>query len=177
MEILTTTLQALKTITCRAIAITFGVLLLLAGTLPARASSEDTIEAVYVFNFAKLVTWPDSSGPITIGIIGSSSAGDAITAIVNGKSANGRPIAVKSIGAGDAKSCQIVFVCGGGGVPSTGASPVLTVGEASGFASSGGCLDFVVEDGTVHFEVNVSAFKHAHLTPDPKLAELGKVVG
>jgi hypothetical protein len=84
---------------------------------------------------------------------------------------------VKSISAGEAKNCQIVFVCGGGGVPSTGSTAVLTVGESSGFASGGGCIDFIVEGGAVHFEVNESAIKHAHLTPDPKLAELGKVVG
>jgi hypothetical protein len=177
MEILTSTRKALKA-SCRFMSIAvLSTLLLMAGTLAARASSQDTIEAAYVYNFAKLVSWPESSGPLTIGVIGSSAAGDAIASIVNGKSANGRTITVKSISAGEAKSCQIVFVCGGGGTPSTGGAAVLTVGEASGFAAGGGCIDFIREGGAVHFEVNLGAIKHAHLTPDAKLSQLGKVVG
>jgi hypothetical protein len=152
-------------------------LFMISGAMPAKAGVEDSIKAAYVFNFAKLVTWPSGSGSLTIGIIGSSAAGDAITSIVNGKSANGRTIAVKHIGASEAKSCDIVFVCAGGGVPSTGGAAVLTVGEDGGFASSGGCIDFTVDGGAVHFEVNLGSIKKAHLSADPKLSALGKVVG
>lgn len=140
------------------------------------ASAEDSVKAAFVYNFAKLTTWPGGSGNLVIGVIGSSGAGDAIKTVVDGKDANGRKIDVKSIGAGDAKSCQMVFVCGSGKAPSAG-SGVLTVGEGPGFASSGGGIGFVTDGGKVRFEINVGAIKKAGLSVSDKLTAIGKVVG
>jgi hypothetical protein len=153
-----------------------------AGATPAAgggASAEEAVKAAFVFNFAKLTDWPGSasSGPIVIGIIGSGGTGEAIQRTVDGKSANGRTINVKSIGAGAAKSCHIVFVCGSGGPPATGSEPVLTVGESGGFTSQGGAIGFVSEGGKVKFELNKKALKKAGLSVDGKLEAIAKVVG
>lgn len=151
---------------------------LLGAARPARASSEDAVKAAFVFNFAKLTTFPSSGGPIVIGVIGSSSAGDTIESVVNGKSASGRSIVVKHIGAGAAKGCQMVFVCAPGGGSAAGSpSGVLTVGESPGFAGGGGCIGFTVDGGKVRFEINTANIKRAHLQVDGKLVNLAKVVG
>jgi hypothetical protein len=150
-----------------------GVLLSSAAT--AFASAESSIKAAYVYNFAKLTTWP-SDGDIVIGIIGSSESGDTIKKVVDGKAVGSHTISVKSIGAGEAKSCQIVFVCSGGGVPSTGSAHVLVVGEGDGFAKNGGAIGFVAEDGRVKFEISNSALKRAGLKISDKLEAIGKVI-
>lgn len=146
---------------------------------PAGGSAEEAVKAAFVFNFAKLTTWPasESSGPIVIGIIGSGGTGEAIARVVDGKSANGRAINVKNIAAGAAKSCHIVFVCGSGNPPSVGSDPVLTVGESNGFANEGGAIGFVSDGGKVKFELNKKAVKKAGLSIDSKLEALAKVVG
>ena len=148
---------------------------------PARVgdSAEEAVKAAYVYNFAKLTKWPSSapSGPLVIGIIGSSGAGAAITRIVDGKDAGGRTINVKSISASAAKTCHIVFVCGSGGPPAVGSSPVLTVGEKDGFASDGGAIGFVSDGGKVRFELNKKVVKKADLDMDSKLEAIAKVVG
>ncbi len=140
-----------------------------------RGSAESSIKAAFVYNFAKLTTWP-SDGDIVLGIVGSSEAGDTIKRIVDGKPAGGHTISVKEIGAGEAKSCQMVFVCGGGGVPSVGSAHVLTVGEADGFADKGGAIGFETADGKVHFAINMGAVKKAGLKIGDKLKAIGRVI-
>ncbi|MGV3614511.1 MAG: YfiR family protein [Fimbriimonas sp.] len=143
------------------------------------ASAEEAVKAAFVFNFAKLTTWPasESSGPLVIGIIGSGGTGEAIERVVNGKTANGRTINVKSVAAGAAKSCHIVFVCGSGGPPSVGSDPVLTVGESGGFTGQGGAIGLVSDGGKVKIELNKKAVKKAGLNVDSKLEAIAKVVG
>jgi hypothetical protein len=138
-------------------------------------SAESSIKAAYVYNFAKLTTWPED-GDIVIGIIGSSDAGDTIKRIVDGKAAGSHTISVKDISAGGAKSCQMVFVCSGGGVPSVGAAHCLTVGEGDGFADNGGGIGFESTDGKVHFAINMKAVKKAGLKINDKLKAIGRVI-
>jgi hypothetical protein len=143
------------------------------------SSSEDAVKAAFVYNFVKLTKWPSSApgGNLVVGVVGSSGAGSAVKSVVDGKDSGGRKIEVKSVDAGGAKSCHVVFVCGSGGPPATGGSPVLLIGESGGFASKGGMIGFVSVDGKVKFEVNMGAAKKAGLAIDAKLASLGKVVG
>jgi hypothetical protein len=140
-----------------------------------RGSAESSIKAAYVYNFAKLTTWP-SDGNIVIGIVGSSESGDAIKKIVDGKSVDGHTISVKDISAGDAKGCQIVFVCGSGGAPSVGSAHVLLVGEGSGFAQGGGSIGFEMSDGKVKFNISMKSVKKAGLKISDKLVAIGNVI-
>ena len=149
-------------------------------TAPAHASAEDAVKAAFLYNFAKLTTWPSGSGPIVVGVIGSSSAGDMISAVCNGKDAGGRTLVVKHITSSEARSCQVVFVCapdGASAAASARSAAVLTVGESPGFAGSGGCIGFVLESGRVRFEINKANVRKAHLELDGKLLNLGKIVG
>ena len=165
----------------RSLAVISSLMILLAGSRysPSYAhgghgSAESSIKAAFVYNFAKLTTWP-SEGDIVIGVIGSSEAGETIKRIVDGKPVGGHTISVKDIGAGEAKSCQMVFVCGSS-VPSVGSAHVLTVGEGDGFADKGGAIGFETADGKVHFAINMSAVKKAGLKIGDKLKAIGRVI-
>jgi hypothetical protein len=57
-----------------------------------------------------------------------------------------------------------------------GTSPVLTVGEPSGFARSGGAIGLVFRDGRIAFEINPAAAARAGLTVSSKLLRLAEIV-
>jgi len=54
--------------------------------------------------------------------------------------------------------------------------PILTIGDAPGFAKRGGIINFMLEDNKVRFEVNVEAAKHADLTISSRLLTLARIV-
>ena len=77
-----------------------GLLLpLLAGGLAYASDTEpeDALKAVVVLNFLRYSTWPDSSGPIAVGVVGRSSVLAPFRQVLEGKSVNGRAIHVVEI--------------------------------------------------------------------------------
>lgn len=57
-------------------------------------------------------------------------------------------------------------------------SPILTVGETSGFLTSGGMINFLMKDEKIRFEINNTAAKRAGLKIRSKLLRLAeRVIG
>ena len=154
-------------------------------------SSEYLIKAGFIYNFAKLVEWPTISfaqpdSPIVIGILGEDPFGATLDKIVADKKINGRGLAVKRLkwsrDLKDLKDCNILFVSTSekehieSVIDAMKGLPILTIGDAPGFAKRGGVMNFVLEDNKVRFEVNVEAAKHADLTISSRLLTLAKIV-
>jgi YfiR/HmsC-like len=154
-------------------------------------SSEYLIKAGFIYNFAKLVEWPTSSfaqpdSPIVIGILGEDPFGTTLDRIVADKKINGRGFAVKRLKWSkdfkDLKDCNILFVSASekehidSVVDAMKWLPILTIGDAPGFARRGGIMNFTLEDNKVRFEVNVEAAKHADLTISSRLLTLARIV-
>jgi len=82
----------------------------------------------------------------------------------------------------EACKCHIVFVSAlekkrfGALLQAVQNSSVLTVGEAPGFAAQGGVVNFTLENGAVHFEVNLEAARHKDLEISSKLLGLATVM-
>ncbi len=159
--------------------------------LDSSDSSEYLIKAGFIYNFAKLVEWPTTSfaqpdSPIVIGILGEDPFGATLDKIVADKKINGRGIAVKRVKWGrdfkDLKDCNILFVSSSekehieSVIDAMKGLPILTIGDAPGFAKRGGIMNFVLEENKVRFEVNVEAAKHADLTISSRLLTLAKIV-
>ena len=53
---------------------------------------------------------------------------------------------------------------------------VLTVGETEGFASQGGIVNFKLEGGRVHLEINIDAAAQAKLRISSKVLNLAQIV-
>ena len=168
----------------RSIPVIAMLLSLLGGTL-VRAESEAGVKAAYLVNFAKFVDWPAaafSSGkaPLVIGIVGRDAVGDELLRAGNGVSANGHPIEVRRISAGDARDCHVVFIPeserGDAVIAATQGSPVLVVGEGDGFTRRGGALGFVKDGGSVKFEANPKAAARNGLTVSAKLLRSARAV-
>jgi hypothetical protein len=162
-----------------------------ADSLDSSDSSEYLIKAGFIYNFAKLVQWPTTAfaqadSPIVIGILGDDPFGATLDRIVADKKINGRGLVVRRLRWSrdfkEVKDCNILFVSSSekehldSVVEMMKLLPILTIGDAPGFAKRGGIMNFTLEDNKVRFEVNVEAAKHADLTISSRLLTLAKIV-
>jgi hypothetical protein len=173
-----------------------GMTLNWASTADAQAgdasdSSEYLIKAGFIYNFAKFVEWPAAAfsqpdSPIVIGVLGTDPFGNVLDRIVEGKKVGSRGFLVKRYKWGrdlkDLKDCKILFVSASERAHideillSVKGLPILTVGEAPGFAERGGVIRFALEDNRVRFEVNVDAAHQADLNISSRLLTLAKII-
>jgi hypothetical protein len=159
--------------------------------LDSSDSSEYLIKAGFIYNFAKLVEWPTTAfaqpdSPIVIGILGDDPFGVTLDRIVADKKINGRSFAVKRLkwskDLKDLRGCNILFISSSekehidGVLDAMKSLPILTIGDAPGFAKRGGIMNFTLEDNKVRFEVNVEAAKRSDLTISSRLLTLARIV-
>jgi hypothetical protein len=164
--------------------------LLAANSALAQESSplQYQVEAVFLFNFAKYVDWPaaaftNAAAPITIGVLGTDPFGDSLQHVVEGKTINGRSFVIKHL-ATDAglSGCQILFISDseaarmGEILDKAAALPILTVGEDEAFAEDGGIINFVIKDGKVRLEIDLTKARKNGLTISSRLLAVADVV-
>jgi len=157
-------------------------------TYAQQAPTEYQVKAAYLFNFLKFVEWPDDptkvlNGQWVIGIVGESPFGDELTQAVSGKSVQGHELQVRIFQpTEDVRTCHILFISASekkrlpAVLAALHGSSVLTVGDMTNFADSGGMIQFVMEDGSVRFVINVGATSQARLKVSSKLLSLARAV-
>lgn len=150
---------------------------------------EHRVKAVFLFNFAQFVVWPDSAfsgptDPLVVGILGDDPFDTYLDDVVRGEKVNNRPIEVKRYrNVEEAKTCHVLFVS-----PSEAArmdeilsalrpSKVLTVGESDGFFRHGGMVNFSTESGRIRLKINLEEVHDAGLSMSSKLLRLADVSG
>ena len=141
-----------------------------------------------LYNFARFVEWPSDSfrspdAPLAICIVGHDPFSRETENELRTRPLAGHPVEFMAVKQTDPlKACHIVFVPltekdqAAGIVRSLKGSMALTVGESEGFAVSGGIINFTIEQGNVHFEINRLAADRAGLKISAKLLNLAKVV-
>jgi hypothetical protein len=151
-------------------------------------SSEYLIKAGYIFNFARLVEWPNSAArkgqPIVIGVLGNDAFATVLGRVVDGKKIDDRPFVVKRLKNKEFKdcSCQILFVAAAESartdeiIQLQSSAAVLTIAEAPDFARRGGIIALILEDSKVRFLVNVDAATQAGLSISSRLLTLATIV-
>jgi hypothetical protein len=154
----------------------------------AQTADEYQVKAAFVFNFAKFIEWPAQAfqtpkDPVTVCVLGHNPFGNTLEEVIHGKSIDGRSLVYRQISdAESASTCQILFVATSeckrframhGNLKPLG---ILSVGEAEGFASDGGVINFKVEDGRVRFEINLEAAERQQLHISSKLLSLAQIV-
>jgi hypothetical protein len=154
----------------------------------AQSATEYQVKAAFLFNFAKFVEWPTDAFPsadsaLQICVLGQDPFGRDFEQVIVDKSVNGHRIEVAHPeGVPQARACQILFISASekSHLPSIlqglkGAS-VLIVGDLPGFASQGGAINFVIDDGRVRFEINLKSAELAHLKISARLLTVAKIV-
>ncbi len=167
------------------------LLFLLFSTAVSRADqtfTEYKVKALFLYNFAKYVDWPDGTfanakTPFTIGILGKDRISDDLRGTVEGKTIDGHPLIIKRVASdGDFKDCQIIFVSNSENaatediIARIGTMHILTVGEDSAFLEKGGCINLVLKEEKVHLEVNLAAANKAALKISSKLLAVAETV-
>lgn len=150
-----------------------------------QAANKYQVKAAFLYNFGRFVDWPanSSTDPFVIGILGDDPFHGALEATVKDKTIDGRQVLVNRVVSIDAaRNCQVLFISPSESqklpsiLNSLKGSPVLTVGETTGFARLGGVINFRIEDYRVRFEINVDAAERAGLKISSKLLSLARIV-
>jgi hypothetical protein len=162
------------------------------GGVFARAESPSPtmhqVQAAFLFNFAKFVTWPDdaferSGNSLIIGVLGEDPFGAVLEETIRDKTVTGKKLAVmRFMRVQDAVKSHILFLSSSEEshlpriMKALEKTNVLTVSDMEQFAERGGMVAFTVEDQKVRFNVNADAVERAGLKMGSQLLKLAKIV-
>jgi hypothetical protein len=142
------------------------------------------VKAAFVYNFTKFVTWPassfpNSSSPFVIGIVGDDSLQGSLDAIVRNKTAENRPIVVRHIAWTDIDSCNLLFIPNDESGRASQLSrvksrSVLVVSESPGMLRKGATINLFLDQDRVMFEIAPNAAKDTGLTLSSRLLSLAR---
>ena len=146
------------------------------------------VQAAFLFNFTKFVTWPDdafqrSGNTLVIGVLGEDPFGVVLEETIRDKTIMGKKLAVKRfVSIQDAVHSHILFLSSSeeSHLPHLlkvlEKTTVLTVSDMEDFAERGGMIAFTVEDQKVRFNINVEAVERAGLKMGSQLLKLARIV-
>lgn len=133
-----------------------------------RFDEKDTsaiIKSSYIYNFAKLIDWPDDKkrGNFIIGVMGGSSMYQQLVTKYNGKTIGSQPIEIRKISSTQNFSvCHVLFVDHDHNsvldevVPKINNESTLLITHKKGGLSIGAAINFVVVEDNLKFELSVS---------------------
>jgi hypothetical protein len=172
----------------RRIALLVVLALALAGR-PAVAveASLPSVKAAFVFNFIKLVSWPEGrlgggSVPVQVCVIKGDEMESALRNALAGKLAGTHPIQVAAVGEGDnLGSCHVLYL--GGRTSSRNSAlmgrvsgkGVLLVDEGPRFTWPDGMIRLFQEQNRMRFELNLESLERSGLKVDPRLIRLARI--
>ncbi|MGD2033669.1 MAG: YfiR family protein [Bacteroidales bacterium] len=139
------------------------------------------IEAMFIYNFLRLIKWPDGhvSDVFVIGVYGNSETYDHLVNYTKGKRVGTKSIVVKKINSSkETANCQVVFVPGANRDKVTeikkhlGNQPCLVVSEQEGMNANGSTIEFVLQDNKLKFRVNESRAKQQNLILSKSLIDM-----
>jgi len=152
-------------------------------TAPCAPIEEHQIKAAMLFNMIRFIDWPENGGSngsklITICIHGKSPLTDALRKL-EGKQIRGKTIAISQAReSANYQSCQLLAAGQKdhqllqAALAQTRSLALLTVGEARGFAESGGVIGLFIRNERVRFEINLAAARRHKLRISSKLLKL-----
>jgi len=164
----------------------FLLFLLLISAIDANAQrpTDFDVKAAYLYNFAKYVRWPPhETGNFEICVLGNDPFGNALDQIARGEKIGGEDLTIRRLHSpADALTCRILFVGSseskriGQDMAVLSAHPILTVSDIDNFASQGGTIQFVNDEGRVRFVINRGAAEKSGLALSSELLKVAKLV-
>jgi hypothetical protein len=156
----------------------------------APVPTENAVKAAFLYHFAQLVTWPEEAAdaetdPVSIAVVGRDPFGGVLEATIAGQTVRGRPIRVVRAKAASelAVTPHVLFVGAERAseaermLAALPAGPILTVGQAKGFATRGGMVEFrLTPDSRVAFDINLRAVERAGLRMSSQLLKIARIV-
>ncbi len=148
---------------------------------PSPTVPEYQLKAVFLFNFAQFVDWPEEAfanaqAPLVIGVLGEDPFGAYLDDLVQSERIGERPIVIRRFRRPqDVIGCHILFVSRNQAAhfdriaPELKVRNLLTVGDTDSFNRQGGLVRFVTEGGKIRLRINAEAAKRCGLTISSKL--------
>lgn len=175
--------------------LTFGLAALRTDTFAQPSATEYQIEAAYLLNFGKFVTWPAASASsntarvtkspdiFSICVLGEDPFGSVLDATVRGEKINSKPVTARHVrGLEEAAGCNVLFIGESGeshsrkAISALNKAGVLTVSDVAGFLDHDGIIQFVLSGNNVRFEVNLEAAEEGQLTLSSELLKVARNV-
>jgi hypothetical protein len=144
-------------------------------------------KAAYIYNFGKLVTWPQGTwqsqeSPFTLCTLGQDSVIEAIKKL-SGRTIQGHPVTIQSYKKNvPVGICQILYVAQNSSHNFSAndglytESALLTVSEISGFIDQGGIIELYRENNRTRFKINLTIAHERGLKISSRLLNLASEV-
>ncbi len=167
------------------------VLFLLGGMRSSNSvdpTTEYQLKAVFLFNFAQFVIWPDKSfenekDPFVIGILGENPYGSFLDETIRGESVNGHRIVVRRYSnIQDIKTCHILYINLKNQdeleevIAKVKNRNILTVGDSDKLTQLGGIISFFITNNKVGIKINLESVNATELSISSKLLRLATIV-
>ena len=155
---------------------------------PRPAVSAQKLEAVYLLNFGRFVSWPasdftDAQSPLIIGVLGRDPFGRFLDDVVKGETIGQHPVIVRRFASvREVDRCHILFVSESESsrletiISELADRHILTVSDIPDFAYRGGIIQFLNERERVRFRINLQRAKNSSLELSAKLLRPAEVV-
>ena len=143
--------------------------------------AQDTkFQSLIIYNFTKLLDWPNEDGDFTIKIIGNAELTKELKEFTNERKAGGKlDFNIQKSELTNLDDCQIVFIgaqeCGNTEsiVKAIGSKPILVVTEKPDLTSKGAGVSLIKTDGVWKFQYNEENIKKAGIKVSLDFKELG----
>jgi hypothetical protein len=149
---------------------------------PAK-SQDEKLKAIFVYNFTKYVNWPHKSTSFIITIIGKSPISSEIMSIASKKTVGSSPIEVKNVSTPEEiTESNIVYIPASktSVLPAIKQKSVeqhfLIITEKPDACKTGSCINFIVKDGKLSFEISKANLDNYGLGVSSDLLKLGTVI-
>ena len=148
-----------------------------------------TMKAVFLERFTRFVEWPpqvainDKLQPFIIAVIGKNPFGTKLDTIYSTRKIRDKKVKIIYISnVNEIKGCHLLFVSKSEKnefykiISLTRDKPILTIGDAKGFAENGGLINFYTHDNLIRFEVNEKAVRESGLSMSYLLLKAARIV-
>lgn len=148
------------------------------------AASLNQNHAVYIYNFIKYMSWPPSyqAGDFVIGVLGYTPHIKDLHHLATNKKINNQSIIIKVFSQPhDFGKCNILFIpenqsekieqC----MDLLGKKPTVIITEKIGMAKRGSCINFIMEDNKIQFELNRTTAQNIGVQVKNDLVKLATV--
>jgi hypothetical protein len=162
----------------KVLALTICFTFVLPATTKAQTSSYQDLQAAYIFNFAKYVTWPELSSVFVVGVYGDGENIKYLKYAFQSKRISGKDTEVRIIATEeDTYDCNIIYVPESGSknlktlLAAIEGKSILVVTEDD-LTKRGAAISFIVQDDRLKFKLKKSALAAAQLRASDGLLKL-----
>lgn len=152
---------------------------------PQTEAEELNLKAAFIYNFTRFIEWDDDVFPndFVIGVLGNSMIDEPLEEIAQSHKAVNKEIKIRRFTSLDEiEKCNILFISKNVKISlvdilaKTDLKKTLIISEKENYAKQGACINFVIINKKLKFEVNIKAIDNAGLKISSQLLKLAIII-